>query len=34
VGAGVFGSSCATRQFLVRSASLDDLSLFRVVLSK
>jgi hypothetical protein len=34
VGAGVFSSRCATRQFLVRSARLDDLSFSRVILCK
>jgi len=34
VGAGVFSRRCATRQFLVRSASLDDVSFYRVVLRR
>jgi hypothetical protein len=34
VGAGMFSSRCVARQFLVRSARLDDLSFFRVVLGK
>jgi hypothetical protein len=34
VGAGVFGSHCATRQFLARRESVDQLNLFRVVLFK
>jgi len=34
VGAGVFSSRCATRQFLVRSARLGDLSFSQVALGK
>jgi hypothetical protein len=34
VGAGVFSSRCAARQFLVRSARLGDVSFFRVALDR